>query len=430
MRYTPIDSNFFIANRKNFIRHLPKGSLAIFNSNELMPKSGDATFPFRQHPDMFYLTGIDQEDTSLILFPECPVEKYREALFVRKTSEQIMIWEGEKLSQEEAGKLSGIKTVLWKDEFEGVLKTVMYLAHTCYLNSNENDRASAAVPDYDLRFARQLKERYPLHRFERAAPIMLSLRSVKADIEIELLKKAIGITEKAFRRILKFVKPGVMEYEVEAELTHEFLRSGTNHAYHPIVASGKSSNILHYVTNNKQCKDGDVLLLDFAAEYANYASDLTRTIPVNGKFSKRQKDVYNAVLRIQREAMKMMKPGIKLDDFNKDVGNVVTEELIQLGLLKSADVKKQDPEKPLWKKYMPHGISHFLGLDVHDIGNRYEPIKAGMVFTCEPGIYIREEGFGIRIENDVLVSKTGTVDLMKDIPVEAEEIEELMRRQP
>lgn len=426
MRYAPIDPILFIANRKNFVKQLPKGALAIFNSNDLMPKSGDATFPFKQHPDLFYLTGIDQEDTTLIVFPDCPVEKYREVLFVRKTSELIMIWEGEKFTQEQASKISGIKTVLWKDEFEGVLKTVMYLTNTCYLNSNENDRATAAVPDFDLRFARELKEKYPLHRFERSAPILLSLRVIKSAEEIDLMKKAISITEKAFRRILKFVKPGVLEYEIEAEMTHEFVRHGTNHAYTPIIASGKSSNILHYVTNNKQCKDGDVLLLDFAAEYANYTSDLTRTIPVNGKFTRRQKEVYNSVLRIQREAMKMLKPGIRLDDFNKEVGKVVTEELIKLKLLKSDDVKKQDPEKPLWKKYMPHGTAHFLGLDVHDIGNRYEPIKAGMVFTCEPGIYIKEEGFGVRLENDILVTKNGTADLMKDIPIEAEEIEHLM----
>lgn len=426
MRYAPIDPSLFIANRKNFVKQLPKGALAVFNSNDLMPKSGDATFPFRQHPDMFYLTGIDQEETSLILFPDCPVEKYREVLFVRKTSELIMIWEGEKFTQEQAGKISGIKNVLWKNEFDGVLKTVMYLASTCYLNTNENDRATAAIPDYDLIFAKRLKEKYPLHRYERAAPVMLSLRVIKSDAEIDLIKKAIDITGKAFRRVLKFVKPGVLEYEVEAEITHEFAKHGTGHAYGPIIASGKSSNILHYVTNNKQCKDGDVLLMDFAAEYANYASDLTRTIPVNGKFSKRQREVYNSVLSIHREGMKMMKPGIRLDDFNKDIGKVITEELIRLHLLKSDDVKKQDPEKPLWKKYMPHGTSHFLGLDVHDIGNRYEPIKAGMVFTCEPGIYIKEEGFGVRLENDMLVTKNGTVDLMKDIPIEAEEIEELM----
>ena len=307
-----------------------------------------------------------------------------------------------------------------------MLKTVMYLANTVYLNTNENDRASAAVPDYDLLFARRLREKYPLHRFERSAPVMSSLRSIKSDTEIELIKKAAEITGKAFRRILKFVKPGVLEYEIEAEIIHEFTRHGTGHAYYPIIASGKSSNILHYVSNNKQCKDGDVLLMDFAAEYANYASDLTRTIPVNGKFTKRQKEVYNAVLRIQREAMKMMKPGIRLDDFNKDVGKVVTEELIKLGLLKSDDVKKEDKDKPLWKKYMPHGTAHYLGIDVHDIGNRYEPMKPGMVFTCEPGIYIKEEGFGVRIENDVLITKNGIVDLMKDIPIEAEEIEELM----
>lgn len=428
MRYQPIDSKLFIANRKNFVKQLPKGSLAIFHSNELMPRSADGTFPFRQHPDLFYLTGIDQEDTALILFPDCPVEKYREVLFVRKTSELIQIWEGEKLTQEQAQKVSGIKTVLWKDEFEGVLKTVMYLTNTVYLNTNEHDRAAAHVPDYDLLFAKQLRERYPLHRFERSAPIMASLRTIKADVEIDVMKQAIAITEKAFRRILKFVKPGVMEYEVEAEITHEFIRNGaTGHAYSPIIASGKSSNILHYVNNDKACKDGELLLLDFGAEYANYAADLTRTIPVSGKFTKRQKEVYNAVLRIQRGAFKLYKPGKRLDDFNKEVGSVITEELLQLGLLKSADVKKQDPEKPLWRKYMPHGTAHYLGLDVHDIGNRYEPMKAGMVFTCEPGIYIKEEGFGIRLENDILITKNGIVDLMKNIPIEAEEIEELMR---
>ncbi len=427
MRYEPIDSNLFIQNRKNFTDRLKKKSVAIFNAADLMPRNGDATFPFRQQSDLFYLTGIDQEDTALILFPDCPVEKYREALFVRKTSELIMLWEGEKLTLEQARKVSGIKNVFWKDEFPGILKMVMYQAETCYLNSNENDRASTGTPDFDLLFAREIREAYPLHQFERAAPVMSELRTVKSAIEIDLLGKAIAITEKAFRRILKFVKPGVAEYEVEAEITHEFIRNGaTGHAYTPIIASGKSSNILHYITNNKKCNDGDLLLLDFGAEYANYAADLTRTIPVSGKFSKRQKDVYNAVLRIQRAAMKMMQPGIRLDDFNKDVGSVVTEELLQLGLLKSEDVKKQDPDKPLWKKYMPHGTAHFLGLDVHDIGNRYVPMKAGVVLTCEPGIYIKEEGFGIRIENDVLLTDKGAVDLMKNIPVEAEEIEELM----
>ncbi len=427
MRYAAIDSKLFTTHRKNFIKHLPKGALAIFNSNDLMPRSADGTHPFRQNPDLFYLTGVDQEDTSLILYPDCPIEKYSEVLFVRKTSELIMIWEGEKLTQEEAGKVSDIKTVLWKDEFDGVLKTVMYLANICFLNTNEHDRASAHTPDFDLRFAKELKEKYPLHKFERSAPIIAKLRTIKSGPEIALMKKAIDITEQAFRRILKFVKPGVMEYEVEAEITHEFIRNGaTGHAYSPIVASGKSSNILHYINNDKPCKDGDVLLLDFGAEYANYAADLTRTIPVDGKFTKRQKEVYNAVLRIQRKAMKMLRPGKKLDDFNKDVGKVIEEELIKVSLLKTADVKKQDANKPLWKKYMPHGTSHFLGLDVHDVGNRYEPIKAGMVFTCEPGIYIKEEGLGIRLENDLLVTRNGAVDLMKTIPIEAEEIEEIM----
>ncbi|GIV34196.1 MAG: Xaa-Pro aminopeptidase [Chitinophagales bacterium] len=427
MRYKPIDPQLFVANRKKFIRQLPKGGMALFLSNELMPRSADSTYPFRQHPDLFYLTGVDQEDTALILFPDCPIEKYREVLFVRKTSELIRIWEGDKLTREEAQKVSGIKTVLWKDEFEGVLKTVMYLAHTVYLNSNEHDRASARVPDYDLLFARQLRERYPLHPFARTAPLMAELRAVKSKEEIRLIKQAIAITEKAFRRVLGFVKPGVMEYEVEAEITHEFIRNGASgHAYSPIVASGKSATILHYVSNDKPCREGELLLLDFGAEYANYAADLTRTIPVSGRFTKRQKEVYNAVLRIQREVFKLLKPGKCLDEVNKETGRLVTEELLRLKLLKSDEVKKQDPEQPLWRKYMPHGVSHFLGLDVHDVGNRYKPIRPGMVFTCEPGIYIREEGIGVRLENDVLVTRNGVVDLMKNIPIEPEEIEELM----
>lgn len=429
MRYQTIDNRLFKENRKNFTKHLKPNSIAIFTSNDQMPKSADASYKWRQNPDLFYLTGIDQEETFLILYPDAPVKKWREVLFVRETNEYIKVWEGEKLTKEEASKTSGINDVLLSSAFQAALGNMILQAETIYLNLNENDRANNVVEYGELRFAKELKAKYPLHKYERSAPILNELRAVKSKIELELTQTAVDITAKAFNRILKFTKPNVWEYEIEAEMIHEFtINRATGHAFSPIIAAGASSCILHYEPNNKQCKDGDLLLLDFGAEYGNYNADMTRTIPVNGKFSKRQKEVYNAVLRVMKFATSQMKAGIVLNDFNKSIGDVMEKELIDLKLLKLADVKKQDPEKPLYKKYFPHGTSHFLGLDVHDIGNRYGKIKAGALLTCEPGIYIPEEKIGIRLENDILVTNGKPIDLMKNVPIEAEEIEELMNK--
>jgi Xaa-Pro aminopeptidase len=429
MKYLPIDKNLFVENRKRFTAQMKENSLAIFVSNDEMPKSADQTFTFKQNPDLFYLSGVDQEETFLILFPDSPIEKYKEVLFVRKTNEYLAIWEGEKLNQEQARSVSGVQTVLWSEEFPNILKMLIVQTKGVYLNLNEHDRSSWQVPYHELRFAKELQEKYPLHEYHRAAPILHQQRAIKSQYEVALMQTACDITGKGFRRVLQFTKPGVYEYEIEAEITHEFLcNRATGHAYHPIIASGKDSCVLHYNKNNKICVEGDLLLMDFGAEYANYAADLTRTIPVSGKFTPRQKEVYNAVLRVMKQATQMLRPGTTIDEVNKEVGKVVEAELININLLKAEDVKNQDPEKPLYKKYFMHGTSHFLGLDVHDVGNRYAAIQPGMVFTCEPGIYIREENIGIRLENDILVTDGNPVDLMKNIPLEAEEIEALMNQ--
>jgi Xaa-Pro aminopeptidase len=430
MKYLPIDPNLFIENRKKLAAKLPPGSIAIFMSNDQFPRSADGQYMFRQDADIFYLTGIDQEDSMLILYPDCPRTEYREVLFLRKTSDLIAVWEGHKYTIEEAQKVSGIKQVMWNDEFNTVLNMVMIYAENVYLNLNEHDRLVNEVPYKNLRFTLELKEQFPLHNYHRAARLMHDLRSVKSETEIALIKNAVTITEKAFRRILKFMKPGVMEYEVEAEITHEFLSDrATGHAYAPIIASGKNACVLHYVDNNQECKDGEVLLMDFGADYANYAADLTRSIPVNGKFTPRQKEIYNAVLRVMVAARNLLRPGLDLHDFNtKTVGKLMEEELIRLRILNADEVSKQDPEKPLYKKYFMHGTSHYLGLDVHDVGYRFATVEPGMVFTCEPGLYIPEENIGIRIENDILVTNGDPVDLMASIPIEAAEIEELMKK--
>lgn len=426
-KYDDISSELFIRNRNVYAKYLRENSLSVFHSCDLMPRVGDGAHPFRQNSDLLYLTGIDQEETTLILFPNAPIEKYREILFIRKTSETIAIWEGRKYTVEEARQQSGIQTVLLSDQFDSVFAMLMNYATVLYVNINENDRAISDVPYKDLRFASECKAKYPLHQFDRSGPIMSKMRSVKQPIEIEQLQIACNITDKTFRRVLGFVKPGVTEYEVEAEIIHEFMRNrATGHAYSPIIASGVDSCILHYTDNNKVCQAGEVLLMDFGAEYANYCADLTRTIPVSGRFNERQKQVYNACLRVHREAFSLMKPGITLADLNDQVAKVVEAELIGLDLFTKDDVAKQDPNNPLFKKYFMHGNSHFLGLDVHDIGNRYEKLPVGVVLTNEPGIYIPAEKIGIRIENDVWVSENGNVDLMKNIPIEADEIESLM----
>lgn len=429
MKYEAIDSKLFIENRKRFAKKLNPGSMAVFNSNDIMPTSADGTMAFRQSSDIFYLSGIDQEESILVVFPDAKNAAHREILFLKETSELIAIWEGHKYTKQEATATSGVKTIYWMSQFFSIFNALMAECEHVYLNTNEHTRAFIEVETRDARFIKWCRERYPLHHYHRSAPIMHELRAIKSKAEVDLMQQACNITEKGFRRLLGFVKPGVWEYEIEAELVHEFIRNRSRgFAYGPIIASGKNACVLHYTDNNKQCKAGDVLLLDVAAEYANYASDLTRCIPVSGKFNKRQKDVYNAVLRVMRQATKMLAVGNTLEKLNREVGWVMQEELIKLGLLKAADVKKQNPEAPLYKKYFMHGTSHFLGLDVHDVGSFTRPFEEGMVFTCEPGIYIPEESLGIRIENDILVTKKGPVDLMKNIPIEADEIEALMKK--
>jgi Xaa-Pro aminopeptidase len=427
MKYEAIESSLFIENRKKFRNHLKPNSVAIFVSNDIMPTNADGSMGFRQNADLFYLTGIDQEDTILVLFPDVKDGRHKEVLFVKETSELIAVWEGAKLTKDQATRASGIEHVYWHHEFDKVMKALFFQAENIYLNSNEHTRRYIDTETAQDRFNRQIMNRYPLHHFERSAPIMQRIRAVKSTREIELIQEACDITGRGFRRVLEFVKPGVWEYEIEAEFIHEFIRNRSNgFAYGPIIASGKNACVLHYVDNNRQCKDGDVLLLDVAAEYANYASDLTRSIPVNGRFTKRQKEVYKSVLKVHREATRMLKPGQTFEKYNKAVGEMMTEELVKLNLLKKEDVKRENPAWPAYKKYFMHGTSHFLGLDVHDVGFFHEPMQAGMVFTVEPGIYIPEEGLGIRIENNILITTKGQQDLMKDIPIEIEEIEEIM----
>ena len=429
MRYTPLNKSLYIKNRQKLVGKLKSNSIAIFNSNDIMPTNADGTMPFRQNNDLFYLTGIDQEETILVVCPDFPNEDMREILFIRETNEHIAIWEGHKYTKEEAFEASGIKNIQWVENFDSVVSTLTALQENIYLNTNEHLRAAIQVETRDARFFKSFKERFPLHQYHRVAPIMHQLRAVKEDEEIEQLQKACDITDKAFRRILEFVKPGVMEYEIEAEFIHEFIRNGSRgFAYTPIIASGASACVLHYIDNNKPCQDGDLILFDVGAEYGNYNADMSRTIPVNGRFTKRQKDVYNAVLRVQEGAMDILKPGNNIQAYHKEVGKIMESELINLGLLDKTDVKNQDPTKPLYKKYFMHGTSHHLGLDVHDVGTMYEPISPGMVFTVEPGIYIQEEGIGIRLENNIVIQSDGYLDLMGNIPIEVEEIEELMNR--
>ena len=428
-RYKEIDQQLFIENRKRFAAKLKPKSVAVFNSNDVMPRNGDASYEFKQNSDMYWLTGIDQEECAVVIFPDCPVEAYREALFIKRTNEVIAVWDGHKYTKEEATTASGIKNVFWMDEFDSLMRGVFILSENVYLNLNENDRASNTAPYKDLRFANEMMQRFPLHHFERAAPIMHRLRSLKSPLEIETMKIAANISEKMFLRVLKFIKPGVKEYEVEAEVIHEFIRNGAaGHSFTPIVASGKNGCVLHYIDNAGTCNDGELLLLDTGADYANYISDMTRTFPVNGRFTKRQKDVYNAVLRVMREAKKLLKPGVMLMEYHDQVCKVMEKELVDLGLITMDDIKKQNPAWPAFKKYYMHGTSHFIGVDVHDVGMRYEPMQEGMMYSCEPGIYIPEEGLGIRLENEILITKNGCIDLMEHIPIEADEIEELMNR--
>ncbi len=427
MKYDRINSELFKLNRSLFTAKLKKNSVAIILSNDEHPWNGDATHNFKQNSDLFWLSGVDQEDCILVISPDCPVIEMREALFIKRTDEMMVIWNGHKLTQQQAREVSGVQHIYWMEDYETKIHSVINYAENIYLNLNENDRASIKTPYKDLRFAREMKDKYPLHEFERAAPILQRLRSIKSPIELDLMNVSIGISEKMFARLLKFVKPGVKEYEVEAEIIHEYLKNRANgHSFHPIVASGKNACILHYVDNNGTCNDGELLLVDSGVDYANYASDMTRVIPVNGKFTARQKQVYNAVLSVMNGAKSLLKPGVLLMEYHKQVGELMEKELVDLGLISLNDIKNQNPAWPAYKKYFMHGTSHFLGIDVHDVGMRYEPMQAGMTFSCEPGIYIQEEGIGIRLENEVLITENGCKDLMAHIPVEADHIESLM----
>lgn len=427
MRYTPLTAATYREHRARFRQAMEKGGLAVFHSNDIMPTSADGSMPFKQASDIFHLSGIDQEETILLLFPDAVDPKDREILFVRETSELIAIWEGAKSTQKEASELSGIATVLWTSSYEATIKRLVPQCEHLYLNSNEHLRQHNEVETREDRKNKELRAQYPLHSVKRSAPIMHRIRSRKTAEEVAQIQRAIAITGKAFQRVCGFVKPGVKEYEIEAEITHEFIRNGSRgHAYTPIIASGYNACVLHYITNDQVCHDGDVILMDFGCEYGGYASDLTRCIPVNGRFTDRQRAVYNAVLRVKNEATQLLRPGTLLADYHKEVGKIMERELIGLGLLDRTDVAKQDPERPLYKKYFMHGTSHFLGLDVHDVGLWNEPIAEGMVFTVEPGIYIREEKLGIRLENDVLTTRDKPIDLFAEIPVEAEAVEEMM----
>lgn len=429
MKYDPINSKLFIKNRKNFMAQMKPKSMAVFNSNDIYPISADSTMPFQQHRDIFFLSGIDQEESVLILFPDCPNTDLREVLFVRETNDHIAVWEGEKLTKEAATKTSGVQTIYWLQDLEKVLFEMSTYADTFYINTNEHYRANVSTETREDRFNKWLLAKYPAHSVAKSNPILQRLRSVKDQIELDLMQRACNITEKGFRRLLNFVKPGVWEYEIEAELLHEFVRNRSKgFAYTPIIASGNNANVLHYIENNQQCKSGDLILLDVAAEYANYASDLTRTIPISGKYSDRQKAVYNAVNHVKKEATKMLVPGTLWKEYHVEVGKIMTSELLKLGLLDKADVQNEDKNWPAYKKYMMHGTSHHIGLDTHDYGLLYEPMQANMVFTVEPGIYIPDEGFGIRLEDDVVIQETGEpFNLMGNIPIEADEIEDIMQ---
>lgn len=428
MKYHQIDRQLFIKNRKKFTAAMKPNSVAVFNSNDIYPVSADSTLPFAQHRDIFYLSGVDQEESILLLFPDAPYESLKEILFLKETNDHIAVWEGEKLTKERAFEVSGVKTVIWLQDFHKTLKEVMAYSEMMYINTNEHYRASVDTQTREDRFIKWWKENYPAHKVEKSNPILQRLRSVKEQEELDLIQNACNITEKGFRRVLNFVKPDVTEYEIEAEFIHEFIRNRSKgFAYTPIIASGNNANILHYIENNQPCKAGDLILFDVAAEYANYSSDMSRTIPVSGKYTDRQKAVYNAVLRVKNEATKLLVRGAFWKQYHEEVGKIMTSELLGLGLLDKADVQNENPEWPAYKKYFMHGTSHHMGLDTHDYGLLYEPMKANMVFTVEPGIYIPAEGFGIRLEDNVVIQESGEpFNMMANIPIEVEEIESLM----
>ena len=429
MKYLPLDPDIFVENRKRFTARMDKNSIAIFNSNDELPMNGDQLHRFKQNADLLWLTGIDQEDTMLVLFPDNPDKKFREVLVLVRPNELKEKWDGKRLRAEEARKITGIETIVWLDTLDGLLQPWIHLAENIYLNTNENDRKANLVPVRDYRYAETMRKRYPLHQYKRSARILKELRAVKTPKEVEVIQKAIDITHETFLRLMKFIRPGVMEYEIEAEIFHSFLsQRATGPAYGSIIASGDRARTLHYVSNNNEAKDGELILMDFGAEYGNYNADLTRTIPVNGKFTRRQKTVYNACLQLHDYAKSLLKPGISIVNYTDKVGEEATNQFLKIGLLRKSDLKNEDKENRAYRKYLYHGISHHLGLDVHDLGTRTEPIKAGMVFTVEPGIYIEEEQMGIRIENNVWITKNGNKDLMGKIPITAEDIEAHMRK--
>jgi Xaa-Pro aminopeptidase len=427
MRLEKIDRDLFIANRKKFIKHLQPRSIAVFNANDIMPTSADGTMKFIQNKDFFYLSGVDQEESILIIFPDAYMESHREMLFLKETDENIARWEGEKLNKQQGTEVSGIESIYWLSEFEKIFRDVMSQAENVYLNTNEHLRAADEVETRDDRFRKWITEKYPLHTYRRAQPIMHQLRAIKSELEIEQLQKASDLNTQAFLRVMKFMKPGVMEYELEAEFLHEFVSNGSpGFSYEPIIANGGNACVLHYVDNKDQCKDGDTVLFDCGCWYNNYASDVTRVFPVNGRFTDRQKKVYNAVLRVQKASLEMLRPGNQLHEYHKAVGELMTAELLDLGLIDKTDVKNQDPNWPAYKKYFMHGTTHYLGLDVHDSGLWTAKMEVGNAFTCEPGIYIPEEGLGIRIEDDIVIGEKENLNMTSGIPKEVEEIEEYM----
>ena len=429
MKYHPLPAALFIENRKRFIGKMEKRSIAIFNSNDELPMNGDQLFKFKQNADLYWLTGIEQEDTMLVLFPDNPDPKFREVLVLVRPNELKEKWDGHRLRKSEAKAISGIETIVWLDMLDGLLQPWIHLAENIYLNTNENDRKANLVPVRDYRYAEEMSRRYPLHNYKRSARIMKELRAIKSAHEVAVMQQAVDITEKAFRRLLGFIRPGVMEYEIEAEIFHEFYRNrATGIAYNSIIAGGDRARTLHYISNNQECKDGEMILMDFGAEYGGYCADLTRTVPVNGKFTERQKAVYNACLHLHDYAKSLLKPGITIVDYTDKIGDEATKQFQKIGLISESDVKNEDPENRAYRKYLYHGISHHLGIDVHDLGTRTEPIVEGMVLTVEPGIYIEEEQMGVRIENNVWITAGGNKDLFSNIPIEADEIESLMKK--
>jgi Xaa-Pro aminopeptidase len=429
MKNLPLNPELFRTNRRRFVERMEKNSVAIFVSNDETPVNGDAIYRYKTNSDLYWLSGITQEDSMVILFPDNPDPKFREVLVLVRPNELKEKWDGKRLRMKEAQDLSGMKTIVWLDSLDGLLQTWIHLADTIYLDTNENDRKASLVRTRDYRYVDEMKSRYPLHRYERAARIMRDLRGIKTALEIEVMQQAIDITENTFRRLLKFIRPGVMEYEIEAEIVHSFLsQRATGEAYGSIIASGDRARTLHYVSNNQECRDGELILMDFGAEYGGYNADLTRTVPVNGKFTRRQKTVYNACLHLHDYAKSLLKPGITIVEYTEKVGEEATKQFLKIGLLKKSDVKNEDPENRAYRKYLYHGISHHLGIDVHDLGTRTEAIRPGMVFTVEPGIYIEQEQMGVRIENNVWITRNGNKDLMKNIPITVEEIEAIMKK--